>query len=323
MRRWSAVIVAMVAFSGECHEVRPGYLEIVATSALSYHVTWKRPVRFDYRLPLEVEFPLQCASQSESFVRTVQRNSVIERFTLLCSQTLEGQQVGINGLSATMTDVLLRFRTDSYEFTALLRPAQTHATLSSETHSPFWGYFTIGVEHLITGPDHVLFIVTLLFLVARLRKLIAVITSFTVAHSITLGVQALGLAVVPQAPVEAMIALSIVLVAAEVLRGDTSTITHRYTWIVAFAFGLLHGLGFAGALSQIGLPHDQALVTLLFFNLGIEVGQLAIVFVSLAAAWALSNVRVTIPSWVTRLPLYGAGGIAGYWFVSRTVSILW
>jgi hypothetical protein len=190
-------------------------------------------------------------------------------------------------------------------------------------------YIVLGVEHLIFGIDHVLFVLVLLYVVHGWKNLFKVITSFTVAHSVTLGLSSLELLTLAQAPVEALIGLSIVFLAAEALRGNKGYMT-RAPWVVSALFGLLHGLGFAGALAEIGLPQDSVIVALLFFNIGIEVGQLLVVIVALGLVAVFGRLAGTKPSGVAdsqvltnivRMPLYGAGTIAGYWFVERTLAI--
>ena len=195
------------------------------------------------------------------------------------------------------------------------------------------GYLILGIEHLLFGYDHILFVVSLMFFTAPVSlvrgrlsvhpaALVKTITAFTAAHSVTLSFAALDMARLPQAPVEAVIALSIVFLAVEKLRGTTDSITANHTWIVAFVFGLLHGFGFAGALADIGLPKDNVLLALLLFNLGVEIGQLAAVAVAIVMVWAVIARVKSVPRRVIEAPLYLTGSVAAYWLVARVAAIV-
>ena len=184
-------------------------------------------------------------------------------------------------------------------------------------------YTLLGFEHILEGLDHLLFVLALMIVVRHGWQLVKTITAFTVAHSITLGLATLGYINLPSAPVEAAIALSIVFLCVEILharRGITG-VTYAAPWIVAFSFGLLHGLGFAGALSEIGLPPSEIPIALLFFNIGVELGQLAFVGVVLAGLWVLSRLRISWPAWVELASAYAIGTVATYWFIERAAGI--
>ena len=231
--------------------------------------------------------------------------------------------IGIEGLSSTLTDVLVNVALlDETSISALLRPEAPYLTVDSKGRANLLGYLTLGVEHLLFGFDHILFVIGLMFFISKPGPLIKTITAFTIAHSITLGLSALEIVRLSQAPVEAVIALSILFLAVERLRGAEATITARHTWIVAFVFGLLHGFGFAGALADIGLPKANALWALFLFNLGVEIGQLVIVAAALTVVACVRYAKLSLPPWLINAPLYGIGSIASYWFVSRTVLII-
>ncbi|MGI9320775.1 MAG: HupE/UreJ family protein [Thiogranum sp.] len=185
-------------------------------------------------------------------------------------------------------------------------------------------YTSLGIEHILLGIDHLLFVLALLLIVRGAWMLVKTITAFTVAHSITLGLATLGFINVPSRPVEAAIALSIVFLCVEIIHARQHKIglTCRYPWLVAFTFGLLHGLGFAGALSEIGLPQSEIPIALLFFNIGVEIGQLIFVVVVLILEWLMHQSRVTRWDWVQAMPVYFIGTVATYWFIERTLSIL-
>ncbi len=182
-----------------------------------------------------------------------------------------------------------------------------------------WDYTLLGIEHILSGIDHLLFVLALLLIVSGVRRLVFTVTSFTLAHSITLAAATLGWVWVPGPPVEAVIALSILFLASELVKINrgAQSLTARYPWLVAFAFGLLHGFGFAGALSQVGLPQNEIPLALLMFNVGVELGQLMFVMLMLAIIVALSRLRVQWPAWSRQLPAYGIGSMAAFWFIQR------
>jgi len=245
-----------------------------------------------------------------------------------CAGGLVGETVRIEGLSATLTDVLVRLeRTDGTVQIALLTPDAPNFVVEATPSA--WSvtetYLALGVEHILLGIDHLLFVLALLLLVGGWRRLVATITAFTVAHSITLAVASLGFVHVPQRPVEAVIALSIVFVAAEIVhhRQGRPSLARSRPWIVAFSFGLLHGLGFAGALSEIGLPEQSIPLALLFFNVGVEIGQLLFITAMLAlgalATRALGSLRPA-SAWQT-MCAYGIGAVAAFWTLERVVGL--
>jgi len=317
----------------EAHEVRPGYLELNEVEAGSYDVLWKVPARGEYRLALYASLPAGCtkAPDTGSFVG----GAYITRWRARCHEGLVGKRIAIDGLAATRTDVLVRIsQLDGVTQTARLTPDQPSLEVVA---APGRGevartYFVLGVEHILLGIDHLLFVLGLLLLVGSIRRLIVTVTAFTVAHSITLAAATLGFVHVPQAPVEAVIALSVMFVAAEILRTAQGrpSLTARAPWLVAFVFGLLHGLGFAGALREVGLPQTEIPIALLFFNVGVEAGQLAFIAVVMILLACLARLarrgehRATTgwlaDRWI-RMPLaYLIGCTAAYWTIDRTVG---
>ena len=183
-------------------------------------------------------------------------------------------------------------------------------------------YLALGIEHILLGIDHLLFVLALVLLVKGWKKLVATITAFTLAHSITLALATLGFVHVPGPPVEACIALSIVFVAAEIIhrRQGRPGLTERAPWVVAFTFGLLHGLGFAGALSEVGLPQHAIPIALLFFNVGVELGQLAFVFIVLLVLAAARRLPPRVPAWGWRAAPYAIGSVAMFWVLQRVAA---
>jgi hypothetical protein len=246
----------------------------------------------------------------------------VQHAELVCSTPLTGRVFTVNGLELTATDVLLRVdNLDGKSFTHRLVPEAPSVVIPERPGALEVAatYLVLGVEHILLGIDHLLFVLALLLLVRGIGRLIATITAFTVAHSITLAAATLGFVNVPSAPIEATIALSILFVATELARGQF-TLTMRLPWLVAFTFGLLHGFGFAGALSEVGLPTHAIPLALLFFNVGVELGQLAFIAVVLTGAWALRRVALEPPAWAPRLTAYVIGSVAAFWVFERTLT---
>lgn len=276
---WLRSIMLAVALLGllreaNAHELRPAFLELIETAPDIFDVLWKVPARGEAWLALDASLPENC---TETGPRTVSAtgDAVTSRWSITCAGGLAGRTVVIGGLTATYTDVLLRIEnTDGVQQSARLTPdSPGYVVLAApSTWDTARTYFLLGVEHILLGVDHLLFVLALLLLIRNVRTLIETITAFTVAHSITLAAAALGWANAPQPPVEAAIALSIVVVASEIVRSDrgASDISIRYPWLIAFAFGLLHGFAFGGALRDIGLPQKDVPLALLTFNLGVE-----------------------------------------------------
>lgn len=240
---------------------------------------------------------------------------------------LVGQLISIRGLRALQTDVLLRVHLlDGSTHTAILRPNTPTFEIPPRESKKEVALATwkMGVIHILEGFDHLLFLLALMLIVTGFWPLVKTITAFTVAHSITLALATLGVVHFPSAPTEVVIALSIVFLAAEVVRKREGhvVLTERYPWAVAFGFGLIHGLGFAGALSQIGIPQDEVPLALLMFNLGVETGQIAFVAVVALALGGIRRIPVTPPRGAWRLAPYAIGGLAAFWTIQRIVLML-
>ncbi|BCH29037.1 membrane protein [Mesorhizobium sp. L-8-10] len=282
------------------HELRPAYLEILETEPETYSILWKVPARGEFRLSLHVRMPESCA-ETEAPVTAIADAASTSRWRVRCPGGLAGRTIVIDGLVATYTDALARIvRADGTVQTQRLTPDFPELTVVAAPTSGDTArtYFLLGVEHIMLGLDHLLFVLALLLLIGSPRRLVATITAFTVAHSVTLAFAALGLARAPQAPVEALVALSIVPVAAEIVlkQRGRSDLSSRYPWVIAFVFGLLHGFGFGGALAEIGLPQKDVPLALLTFNLGVEAGQLVFVMLALAAIGSLKLLLAIPPA---------------------------
>ncbi len=320
-------LAALICAAAAAHEVRPAYLQIApapggGTAGTEYKVLWKQPLASNRLLPLTPVFPEHCELAAVA-VDTVADDALVQRFRLDCAGGLRGGTIVIDGLSRTITDVMLQLTlADGTRLAKLLKPASPAFVVDESAAAPVLDYLALGVEHLLFGFDHILFVLSLLFFLTRPAALAKAVTAFTAAHSTTLAFSALEWVRLPQAPVEAAIALSILFLAVEKLRRTQRSITAEHTWVVAFAFGLLHGFGFAGALADLGLPKDNVLPALLLFNIGVEIGQLALVAVALATIWAVRRTRIEVPRWVVETPLYASGCLAAYWFVSRTAAVV-
>ena len=310
------------------HEVRPGFLKIDEIAPQTYTVSWKQPVRGGAQniagLGLRPVFPASCERGADSTMRLMP-GVLVETFTLICAGGLRGQAVGIEGLQKTITDVFVQLHeVDENLVHMRLTPEQPLQKFTGGVG--LFNYLWLGVEHLVFGYDHILFVIGLVMLVSGWRRLVLVITGFTLAHSVTLGLSVLDVIYLPAAPVEAVIALSIVFVATELLRPEETRarLTQQHPQIIALAFGLLHGFGFAGVLADIGLPRDTGFFALALFNVGLEVGQLCVVGLCLGIAYVARQAAMP--------PLYNAraqtgivmamGGLASYWLVTRTAQII-
>ena len=323
------VLLATFAAGAYAHEVRPAYLELHQTAAETYSALWKVPGLGDnLRLGIYVELPAGCTNLSEPRASML-NNAYSERWSLKCAGGLTGGTINIAGLAATATDVLVRLeRLDGTTQVTRLTPSAPSFIVEAAPRAMEVArtYLVLGVEHILGGIDHLLFVLALLILVKGRRRLIATVTAFTVAHSLTLAGATLGFVHVPGPPVEAAIALSIVFVAAEIIhsRQGNAGLTERFPWVVAFTFGLLHGFGFASALNQIGLPQSAIPVALLFFNVGVEVGQLLFigsVFVIIALARRFARRSGTSqPAWAWRVPPYAIGSMAAFWIIQRVAA---
>jgi hydrogenase/urease accessory protein HupE len=305
-------------------ELRPAYLSIRETRPDEFSVLWKVPAAGDKRLGLYLQLPDTCVPKAE-LVRLIENASYIERWTAVCNGGLRGRPIAIDGLRSTATDALARieYRDGSVEI-ARLTP-ETPRFVVAGVQSGWevaWTYFLLGVDHILSGYDHLLFVFALILLINDFWMLTKTITAFTLAHSVTLAGASLGYFSLPQQPVEATIALSIAFVASELIkqRPGERRLSESYPWVVAFAFGLLHGFGFAGALKETGLPQTDVPVALLTFNLGVEAGQLLFV-ASVWIAFAAIHRFVTVPAAPARLvAAYLIGAVSTLWFVARITS---
>ena len=320
-----AVLLAM-ALPATAHEIRPAYLQLDETAPAQFSVLWKVPAAGDRRLALYLRFPAECQTLGEP-AGTIDGGAYFERWKMSCDGGLKGRSVTVDGLRTSMTDVLARISwTDGTTEVARLTPEHPALTLKGAQSilQVAWTYFVLGVEHILSGVDHLLFVLALMLLIRERWMLFKTITAFTLAHSITLVGATLGYFSLPQKPVEATIALSIAFVASELIKMKPGErrLSEAYPWVVAFSFGLLHGFGFAGALTEIGLPQKDVPLALLTFNLGVEAGQLMFVGFVLMLYAAVRTVT-TIPLTKARVAgAYVIGTIAIGWFLERLAGFV-
>lgn len=320
-----SLLCALAALSrAEAHEARPAYLQIEETTPGRYGILWRIPVLSGMPLAVALKLPDGVHDVREPILQQLS-DSLVERRVLEAGHTgIAGARIEFPGLAGTITDVLVRVRLlDGTQSTTLARPSRPWVDI--EASRGWFGvlsaYVVHGVEHILLGVDHLLFVLALILIVPSRRVLLVTITAFTLAHSITLALATLGAVRVPGPPVEAVIALSILLLAVEIVhaqRGRTS-LTAQWPWVVAFSFGLLHGFGFAGALTAVGLPQGEVPLALLAFNAGVELGQLAFIAVVLAAL-RLAR-RIDLSPAAERFALgaagYAIGILAAFWFCER------
>jgi hypothetical protein len=313
----------LAAASAQAHEVRPAYLQIDEVGPGRYAVIWRTPLLSGAPLPVVLSLPREARTVTGPGTQEIP-GSTIERRIVEISGGLGGKRIDFVGLQATITDVLARITVEGRGTTIMVRPSQPWLEIEPErgTLSIAFAYICNGVEHILFGFDHLLFVASLMLIVRNWRVLVKTITAFTVAHSITLALATFGLVTLPSSPVEAMIALSIMLVAVEAVRlrhGGTS-LASDWPWLVAFSFGLLHGFGFAGALADLGLPQADIPLALLFFNVGVEIGQLLFIGVILAVVVSLRRI-LAFPRQAPVTAAYAIGIVASFWCFSRLDTI--
>lgn len=305
------------------HEIRPAYLQIQQVGTNSYDVLWKVPVT-EGRI-LEIYPESDIIKSSELLSEQVLADSRIQKYRWETSNTVSGAVIRFPRLSMSLIDVLLLIELDGgLTYNLMAQPESPFVEIPIEPNP--WTvvitYVTLGVEHILMGFDHLLFVLCLVLLIGDKKKLLLTITSFTVAHSITLALSTLGWFVLPSVPVEAVIALSIVFLAREYYFYSLGEmpLSAKAPWTVAFIFGLLHGLGFAGALADIGLPQANIPLALLFFNIGVELGQIGFIFLVIFSAYLLFKFYDFRKVWIQKAVAYSIGGISSFWLIERLLQ---
>jgi hypothetical protein len=332
MMGWRPILAGLLALlalppQAWAHETRPAYLELKETAPGRYSVLWRTPVLSGMRLPVALKLPDGVRNLTEPGVQEL-TDSLLERRSIDAGPDgLAGKRIEFPGLQFTITDVLVRVeRLDGTHSTELVRPPRPWFELAAPrgTLATAGVFLAQGIEHILLGVDHLLFVLGLLAIVRTPWMLVKTITAFTVAHSITLAVATFGIATVPAAPLNAAIALSILFLGPEIVRawrGGTS-FTIRHPWVVAFAFGLLHGFGFASGLTALGLPRGEIPLALLMFNIGVEIGQLAFVVLVLLLIRAFKVLQVHWPRALELAPAYVVGSLGAFWTIQRVVLMV-
>lgn len=329
-RALAAACCALVAAPALAHRLSPAYFGLNETAPFEYAAEWKVSIPGGLADVLEPQIPPGC-NVTGGVRRYVVADARLMHADLRCDGGIAGKQFSVTGLGATDTDVLLRIDyLDGSSFTHRLVPSAPSVVVPTKpgTAEVVATYLALGIEHILLGVDHLLFVLALILLVTGVGRLVATITAFTVAHSITLAAATLGFVNVPPAAVEATIALSIVFLAVELARQrapgakSDAGLTTRVPWLVAFSFGLLHGFGFAGALAEIGLPSSAIPLALLFFNVGVEAGQLMFIAAVLGSFWLARRLRIRTPRWSPRAAAYAIGIVAANWLFDRTLPVI-
>jgi hydrogenase/urease accessory protein HupE len=331
MRRFILVVMQILLVLGwvstaNAHETRPATLDIKERIKGRYEVIWRTPLYYGVRLPIRMELPDYWENAVDPKEQVLPDWVVERRVVIMGKGEIDGSTIRFPGLEATITDVFVRYsRPDGTASTLVARPSKPYIEL--RVNRSWFGtakeYITLGFHHIIFGVDHLLFVLGLLLIVHGRMMLFKTITSFTVAHSITLGIATLGYASAPLPPLNAAIALSILFLGPEIVRswrGETS-LTIRYPWFVAFMFGLLHGFGFASGLSTTGMPKAEIPWALLCFNIGVEIGQIGFVILILLLSRSFGILKVPWPKWVERAPGYAVGIFGAYWTIQRTLIL--
>jgi hydrogenase/urease accessory protein HupE len=331
MKRTIRYILVCVAVLGSvhkasAHEVRPGLLELRETAPGTYSLLWKKPAGGETEIDMAPAIPVGC-ELSTADQEPLTPGAFVMRGVLRCEGGLQGKTLAIGGLESTVTDVIVRVEMlDGRKWTTIVHPSQPWVQIAaSQTRMAVVGNFIVeGIRHILFGADHMLFVLGLLLIVKNRWMLLKTITAFTIAHSITLGIATLGYANAPVVPLNAAIALSILFLGPEIVRswrGETS-FTIRNPWVVAFAFGLLHGFGFASALTSAGLPRSDLPLALLSFNVGVEIGQVAFVALVLLLERSFRILEIRWPRWAKALPGYTVGSLGAYWTIQRVAILL-
>jgi hydrogenase/urease accessory protein HupE len=314
------------------HEFRPYLLDIREISAGRYTFSWSESSPQGAAAPAPV-FPAHC--------RLVESPNGVFPRVLACGEAgLAGSVIAIEGLSRVRVEAVVRYSTsEGSVITGVLRAGSSTfrvpggAAASQSRTGVFLDYLRSGVDHILRGWDHLLFVLGLLLLVKDARSLVHTITAFTLAHSLTLALAVTGAVHVPQAPAEALIALSLMLLAAEIARpAPSASLARRRPWAMALLFGLLHGFGFAGALAELGLPKGEIPLALFAFNIGVEIGQMAFVLGALGVVWLAGRMTSSendrarpavsiITKWILRVPAYAIGALAAFWLIERLLSL--
>ena len=302
------------SFYSHSHEFNPAHLILNEKSNFSYSVKLFYPQQYKHNPPV-IFYPSNCNIPDVSKSSNIK--NIIESYTLICSEDIKGKDIRFENLDF-LTDALISITFidgSSYESIAGSRNLEITIPLEQSVYPV--AYFNLGFDHLLKGVDHIVFLICLIFLVYGFINLVKVITAFTVAHSITLSLSFLGVVSISQSVIEALIALTIIFVALDAVDKKKS----YFPWYYAFGFGLLHGFGFSGALSEIGINNNELVLSLLFFNVGIEIAQLVVIPIPFIINYLLNDNKIFQN--IKYYLIISIGGIGAYWFLDRSIGILY
>jgi len=322
-----ALAAVLVSSQGAtAHVFAPALFSVQESGPGRADVRWKQPLVRTRGSELRPILPDSCAPVGEAVVEE-EGTGIVTAFTMACREGLVGHRIGVKGIAQSGANVLLRVElADGRAFRQVLTPDTSEYVIPEQqgVSAVAADYIGLGFDHILSGFDHLAFVLGLVLLVGIGRNLLWTITAFTVGHSLTLALAVLGVVSIPQRPVEVAIAASIYFLAFELTRrrATRQTWMERAPWLVAGSFGLLHGLGFAGALNEVGLPPGDIPLALLSFNVGIEAGQLTFVAVVIPVQLVLQAAPVVWPRWMAEVPAYGIGALSVYWIFERVAGIL-
>jgi hydrogenase/urease accessory protein HupE len=324
---WALFGALVHVAAAHAHESRPAYLELNETAPGRYEVLWRTPVNAGTQLPVVLKFPDSTRNVTAPWVKEFSGQRLERRLVDAGANGLAGKRIEFVGLQATITDVLVRVQAlDGIHTATLVHPSQPWVEIPAAQGIVDVArvYLIQGIEHILFGTDHLLFVLGLMLMVRDRWMLLKTITAFTVAHSMTLAAATLGYAHVPAPPLNAAIALSIMFVGVEVLRSwrGEASLALRRPWLVAFAFGLVHGLGFASGLASLGLPQGDIPIALLLFNVGVEAGQLLFVALTLLLMRSFHQLEIDWPQPVQLMPAYAVGSLGAFWTIDRIVAMM-
>ena len=312
MKKIYFFFLLIFSFYSNGHEFNPAHLILNEESSFSYSVKLFYPQQYKYNPP-EILYPSDCFFSQ--ITKSSNIKNIIESYELFCSEDIKGKNIRFENLDF-LTDALLSINfLDGSSFESIAGSRNLEITIPLEQSVYPVAYFNLGFDHLLKGIDHIVFLICLIFLVNGFINLIKVVTAFTIAHSITLSLSFLGIVTISQSVIEALIALTIVFVALDAVENKNK----NFPWYYAFGFGLLHGFGFSGALSEIGINNNELALSLLFFNVGIEIAQLAIIPIPFLIIYFFSNNKIFQN--IKYLIAIIIGGIGVYWFIDRVIGI--
>lgn len=318
MKSFIIFFLMMLSFGINADEMRPALVQIDQVDNSHYQVLWKVPARGEMKLKLSLLIDgRQPPIKRESYFVS---GSYVERWQIERAEGMKGLHIGVNQSRSKLTDIIIRYQSLKGEVvTGRINAQKPSFTFAQKLNyeNVFKSYTLLGIEHILIGFDHLLFVACLVLIAGVSRKLFWAISGFTVAHSVTLAISSLGIFSLSIAPLEAVIALSIIFLAVEIAKGDKTNLTYRYPVMVSSIFGLLHGFGFAAVLAEIGLPSQDFISALLYFNVGVEIGQLLFISAIIFLLMLLQKFKYFNIKHAEHFSSYAIGSVAVFWFIER------